>query len=159
MVLRRLWGLAGRCPPSVSLLSPRSFLWPWVVTFLLYYMAGSHQADVYMLMSIISFLCRLLTAAHRVEVILTPWSLDVGYFYDIIFSHALIPIKFSHLQWAGGYPRIKAQGRCVRRMWMRADVSFLKRFATIHHFLNFQQWCSCIQQHSLQNDSQMLWKH
>lgn len=38
-----------------------------------------------MLVSIISFLCPLLAAAHRVEVILVPCSLDVGYFYDIIF--------------------------------------------------------------------------
>lgn len=105
------------------------------------------------------FFVPLAHCSHRREVILAPWSIDVGYFYDIIFSHALIPIKFSHLQWAGGYPRIKAQGRCIGRVWMRADVSFLKSFATIHHFWNFQQWCSCIQQHSLQNDSQMLWKH
>lgn len=40
---------------------------------------------VCMLMSIISFLCPSLAAAHRVEVILVPCSIDVGYFYDIIF--------------------------------------------------------------------------
>lgn len=40
---------------------------------------------VCMLMSIISFLCPSLAAAHGVEVILVPCSIDVGYFYDIIF--------------------------------------------------------------------------
>lgn len=38
-----------------------------------------------MLVSIISFVCPSPPAAHSVEVILAPCSLDVGYFYDIIF--------------------------------------------------------------------------
>lgn len=40
---------------------------------------------VCMLMSIISFLFPSPAAAHRVEVILAPRSIDVGYFYDVIF--------------------------------------------------------------------------
>lgn len=38
-----------------------------------------------MLVSIISFVRPSPPAAHSVEVILAPCSLDVGYFYDIIF--------------------------------------------------------------------------
>ena len=132
----RHWGLQGwgdLCPQSVSLLSLHSFLWSWAITFPLNWMARSHQgvclyADVNHF-----FLCPLLAAAHRMEVILTPCSIDVGYFYDIIFSHALIPIKFSNLQWAGRYPRIKAQSWYLRKMLMGADAGYLKRFATIHH--------------------------
>lgn len=40
---------------------------------------------------------------------LFPALLMLVIFMILFFPHSLIPIKVSHLQWAGGYPRIKGQ--------------------------------------------------
>lgn len=67
---------------------------------------------VCLLMSIIFLSCPL--PAYRMEVsACTPlcWcGLSVWQ-----FSEALIPIKVLNLQWAGGYPRIRAQKQCSRK--------------------------------------------
>lgn len=66
------------------------------------FMGSSHQGYVRTTMTIISFLRRVPPAAHRVEVILAPCSIDVVIFIVLFFSPALIPIKVSNLQQAGG---------------------------------------------------------
>lgn len=79
------------------------------MTFLLNFVAKSHQGVCLYAGVNHFFLCPSPPAAHSVEVILAPCSIDVGYFYGIIFLSFFDAYQVLKSTMSRGYPRIKAQ--------------------------------------------------